>query len=139
MKLSIDLKWKQNMAFEAEVGGHKIMVDTNTESGGENLGPSPKALMLVSLAGCTAMDVVAILKKMHVDLKAFRILTEGDVAEDHPKRYQQMHLIYEFTGHKLPLDKLQKAIDLSVEKYCGVMATLQSALPITYEIKTVEG
>ena len=134
----IKSKWMGDMAFEADVNGHKIMMDANTESGGHDLGSGPKKLMLVALSGCTGMDVVSILKKMRVEIEKCTIEVQGDVAEDHPKRYTKMHVIYEFTGKNLPYDKLQKAVKMSEDTYCGVEALYRMAIEVTSEIHVVE-
>ena len=127
------------MAFEAEISGHKILLDAKTEVGGENKGPQPKPFMLAALGGCTAMDVISILKKMRIELEKFNVIVEGDLTEDHPKHFYKMHVIYEFTGKNLPLDKLQKAVELSEERYCGVSAVYRKAMEVTSEIKIIEG
>jgi putative redox protein len=132
------LTWKSGMAFEADIDGYKIEVDATPENGGAGKGPRPKPLVMVALAGCTAMDVISILQKMRVELEGFSIKTEGELTEEHPKHFTQIHLIYEFKGKNLPLDKLEKAINLSEERYCGVWATYRKAMNITYEIKIVE-
>ena len=90
---------------------------------------------MASLGGCTGMDVVSILKKMKVEVTEFNVRVKETLADEHPKHYTAIHLIYEFSGNNLPLDKIKHAIELSQEKYCGVSATLKKALPITYEIK----
>jgi len=132
MKESVNIKWLENMAFEGTVNGHKI---ANLEVGGENRGPRPKPFMLFALAGCTGMDVVSILKKMRVDLDYFNVIVEGDLTEEHPKHFTSMHVIYEFKGKDLPMDKLEKAIELSEERYCGVSAVYKKAMKITSEIR----
>ena len=137
-KLSITTKWLENMSFETEVNGHKIIIDAASEVGGENKGPRPKPLMLSALGGCTGMDVISILRKMKVEPEDFRVIVEGDVTDEHPKHFFKMHVIYQFTGKNLPMDKLQKAVSLSEEKYCGVSATLRKALELTSEIKITE-
>jgi len=134
----INTEWKGDMAFEADVNGHKVMMDAAVEAGGKDTGSSPKKLMLVALSGCTGMDVVSILKKMRVDLDKLTIEVQGDVAPEHPKRYTNMHVIYEFTGKNLSLDKLQKAVTLSEETYCGVEALYRMAIKVTSEIRIVE-
>ena len=116
----VRVNWLENMAFEAEVNGHKIIIDAAEAVGGENRGPRPKPLMLVALAGCTGMDVVSILKKMRVEVETFNVVVEGDLTEEHPKQFSKMRIIYEFKGNDLPMDKLEKAINLSEERYCGV-------------------
>lgn len=79
--------------------------------------------MLVALAGCTGIDVVSILKKMRMNFDEFKIMVEGELTEEHPRHFTRMHVVYEFKGKYLPLDKIQKAIELSQQKYCGVSAT----------------
>lgn len=137
-KHSIKTEWKGGLAFEADVNGHKVMMDANEEVGGNNSGPSPKKLMLVALSGCTGMDVVSILTKMRVDIEKCNIEVQGDVTEDHPKQYFKMHVIYEFTGKNLPMDKLEKAVKMSEETYCGVEALYRKAIEVTSEIRVIE-
>jgi len=138
-KESVTTKWLGNMAFEGDIEGHKIVMDAGPLAGGENRGPRPKPFMLLALGGCTAMDVISILKKMRVEVDSFNVKVEGDLTEEHPKHFFKMNVIYEFTGKDLPMDKLQKAIELSEEKYCGVSAVYRKALEITSEIKVVTG
>lgn len=134
----IRTEWKGNLAFEADVNGHKVMMDAPVEGGGQNLGGSPKKLMLVALSGCTGMDVVSILKKMRIDIEKCNIEVQGDVTDDNPKQYFKMHVIYEFTGKDLPLDKLEKAVKMSEETYCGVEALYRKAIEVTSEIRIIE-
>jgi putative redox protein len=134
----IKSEWKGDMAFEADVNGHKVIMDANIEGGGHNLGPSPKKLLLVALSGCTGMDVVSVLKKMRVDIQKCSIEVQGDVAEEHPKRYTKMHVIYKFTGKDIPMDKLEKAVKMSEDTYCGVEALFKLAIDVTSEIKIIE-
>ncbi len=138
MKDTISLNWQENMAFETEVNGHKLVIDAYDEVGGQDKGPRPKPLILVSLGGCTAMDVISILKKMKVKIEGFKVHVEGDLTEEHPKRFSKMHVIYEFKGKDLPMAKLKKAISLSEERYCGISATLKDVVVLTSEIKIIE-
>jgi len=135
MKTSLNVNWKSGMAFESEINGHKITIDANESVGGNDLGPRPKSLMLLSLAGCTGMDVVSILKKMRVDLDDFAIEVEADLTEEHPKQYSKMNVIYKFWGKDLPMDKIEKAVSLSDERYCGVSAVYKKAIEMTHEIR----
>lgn len=137
MKESIDVNWTGNMSFEATVGDYKIALDADPSVGGENKGPKPKPFVMIALAGCTGMDVVSILKKMRVEYKNLRIKVDAELTDEHPKKYTKMTVVYEFEGDDLPMDKLQKAVDMSKEKYCGVSATLHDVVDISYEIKTV--
>ena len=135
MKDTIEVKWMGDMAFEAIIQEHRILMDAKEEIGGHNQGPRPKPLLMVSLAGCTGMDVISILKKMKVNPVEFNIRVEGGIADDHPRLFTSMHIIYEFRGDDLPLDKLSHAIELSQDKYCGVNASLKKAMPVTWEIR----
>jgi putative redox protein len=137
MKDAVKIDWKEGLAFETTLDGHKLIVDAKEENGGSGKGPRPKPLMMVALAGCTGMDVVSVLKKMRVELEGFSVQIEGEITDEHPKHFTAMHIIYEFQGHDLPMDKLQKAIELSQERYCGVSASYKKAMQITYEIKLV--
>lgn len=123
-----------NLAFEYELNGHKIITDATEENGGDNLGPGPKSLLLVGLIGCTAIDVSSILKKMRVEYDDLTIEAETHQTDEDPKVYKDIHLVYRFKGKDLPLNNLNRAISLSMEKYCGVSAMLEKATPITYEI-----
>lgn len=129
------LTWKGDMEFETELNGHQLIIDASPEVGGHNRGPRPKALMLTALAGCTGMDVISILGKMKIVPEEFNVSVDGHLTEEHPKYYELMHIIYEFKGDDLPIDKLKKAIELSQDKYCGVSALYKKAIKLTYEIK----
>lgn len=134
MKETIKATWLNDLSFEAEVDGHKIYMDTAAEHGGKNLGPRPKPMMMVALAGCTGMDVAAILKKMRLEIESLSVEVEGDVTEDHPKRFEGMKVIYRVKGKELPLASVEKAVKLSRERYCGVSANYAEAFPIAHEI-----
>jgi len=135
MTETISMSWLSDMSFEADVNGHKIYLDAAPEHGGKNLGPKPKPLMMVALAGCTGMDVVSVLHKMRVNFESLIIRVEGNLTEEHPKHFDRMKVIYEFTGKDLIMDKLEKAVELSRDKYCGVMANYRESMEIDFEIK----
>lgn len=135
---AIDLTWNSGMAFETEINGHKLVIDADNDFGGEDRGPRPKPLMLLALAGCTGMDVISILKKMRVEVKGFNVKVEAEMTDDHPKVYRTMHVIYQFKGRDLPMDKLQKAVDLSEERYCGVSAVYRTAVEMSSEIRIID-
>jgi len=131
----VSTKWLENMSFESEINGHKIIIDAKEEVGGQDKGPRPKPLMLAALGGCTAMDVISILKKMRVEVKNLNVIVEGELTEEHPKYFHKMHVIYEVEGDHLPMDKIEKAVSLSEEKYCGVSVVYRKAMEITSEIR----
>lgn len=135
MQDTLNVAWQGKMAFEATLGNHKIVVDADPQFGGEGRGPKPKPLMLVALAGCTGMDVVSLCEKMRVPIEGLNIRIESVMADDHPKKYTDLKVIYEFTGTNLPMDKLQKAVAMSEEKYCGVIATLKDSVRLSYDVR----
>lgn len=135
MGSKIECRWLENMAFEAEVDKHKLVMDAGEAAGGNDLGPRPKALTLVSLAGCTGMDVISILKKMNVNPDEFHVSVEGELTKEYPRYYEKILVSYHFKGKNLPEDKLARAVELSREKYCGVLALLQKGTEVDYEIK----
>ncbi|TFH27947.1 MAG: OsmC family peroxiredoxin [Bacteroidia bacterium] len=134
-KETVSTKWLENMSFESEINGHKIIIDAKPEVGGQDRGPRPKTLMLAALGGCTSMDVISILKKMRIEVKSLNVIVEGELSEDHPRRFQKMHVIYELEGDNLPMDKIEKAVTLSEEKYCGVSAVYREAMELSSEIR----
>jgi putative redox protein len=134
MVTSLNGKLVGKMAFEMDINGHKLITDTSVENGGDDLGYRPKTLLLAGLIGCTGIDVMMILNKMKVELEDVNIDVEADVVDEDPKVYKYIKLNYRFKGKDLPLDKIQRAVELSQEKYCGVSAMLSKAVPITYEI-----
>ncbi|WP_437396162.1 OsmC family protein [Flagellimonas lutimaris] len=114
--------WLGGTTFEStNPSGHTIKIDTSPEHGGSNEGLRPKALMLTSLAGCSGLDVASLMKKMKLEVEEFKIETIANLTDEHPKYYDSAVIEYHFTGPNLKEDKLKKAVDLSVEKYCGVM------------------
>jgi len=131
-------KFIEGMAFETEVGGHKIIIDAEEKVGGKNLGPSPKPLILNALSGCTAMDVISILRKMRVEPEEFVVEVEANNTDEHPKYFDTIKLIYKFKGKDLPMSKLEKAVSLSQERYCGVSYMLSKTVEITHEIVVEE-
>ena len=135
---TITATWLDKMAFEVDVNGHKLTIDAVPEVGGEDRGPRPKPFMLAALGGCTAMDVISILQKMRVEVDDFKVHVTGDLTEEHPKQFYKMHVVYEFTGKDLPMDKLKKAVELSEERYCGVSAVYKKVIELTSEIRVNE-
>jgi len=121
------------MAFDVEIEGHTLIIDAAEKVGGQNLGPTPKPLLMASLGGCTAMDVISLAKKMRQDVESFDVEMEADLTEEHPMRYTDIKLIYKFKGKDLDRTKLEKAVSLSQNRYCGVSATLDT-VNITSEI-----
>jgi putative redox protein len=121
MSHKITTNWKGNMLFDSDnPSGYHVLMDTDVE-GKTREGLSPKALMLSSLAGCSGLDVVSILDKMKIDTYDLKMEVEGLLTDEHPKYYHTVILDYHFTGKDLNEEKINRAVQLSIEKYCGVM------------------
>ena len=121
--------WVKGHAFQSEHEGNKIAIDGSAENG-----HGPKALLLSALAGCSGIDVVDILIKMRVEFSDFTMEAEAEQTEEHPKIFKQIHITYKLKTAPENRDKLKKAIELSLEKYCGVAAMLRKNSPIDYAI-----
>jgi putative redox protein len=130
--------WQTNMAFEAIVNGHSIIMDTDATGGGHNEGPRPKILLLAGLGGCTGMDVVSILAKMKIVPEKFWMEISAELSNEHPKVFNQIKLVYFFKGENLEYNKLEKAVHLSKERYCAVSAMLSKTAEMNIEIKIVD-
>jgi putative redox protein len=100
---------------------HSFTIFDASQDNGETVGYSPKALMLSSLAGCSGLDVVSLLKKMRAEVSNFKIDVTGELTEEHPKFYHKVVVDYHFSDADLKKDKIEKAVNLSVTRYCGVM------------------
>ena len=126
------------MSFDVELEGHHFTIDADEQFGGQDRGPRPKALLLSGLAGCTAMDVVSILGKMKMPYDSFAVEVDADMTDEHPKVYSDIRVRYVFTGSDLDRAKIEKAVKLSEERYCGAIAMLGKSAHITSEIVTNE-
>lgn len=118
----ITTTWLGGMVFEStNPSGNTLKIETDPTHGGKGEGLRPKALMLTSLAGCSGLDVASLIQKMKLEVDDFKIDTIANLTEEHPKYYDSVIVEYHFYGPNLNEAKLKKAVDLSVEKYCGVM------------------
>ena len=122
----ITCDWKENKQFNAIVNEHEVILDDRFESGGTNLGPRPIPLMLAALAGCNGMNIMNVLKKMRIDVDSLNIKVKGELTDTDPKMYKKVFLDFHFTGKNLDREKIDKAIQLSEEKYCGVSEMFRS-------------
>ena len=132
----VSTEWKGGMAFEStNPSGLNLRIDAGPEDGGTGEGLRPKALMLSSLAGCSGLDVASLIAKMKLEVERFHIEIKGDLTEEHPKFYDKVLIEYHFHGPELSEPKLQRAVELSVEKYCGVMEMFRRFAEL--EIQTI--
>ncbi len=137
--MSMKLERIGEMAFHVKTpSGHDVNLDGNEKVGGKDSGARPMELVLVSLMGCTSMDVVSILRKMKVTDYEYYMEVESEKSDEHPKVFTKIHLIYNFAGKNLPKDKIEKAVELSQDKYCSVSAMLRATVDLSYDINYVE-
>ncbi len=134
MNQEISFEYNGGMSLKGEVNGHELIIDADDSFGGNDLGPRPKPLILVALIGCTAMDVVSLLKKMRVDFKDLKVSANGELTDEHPKYYHKIKLTFDIWGKDLNRAKVEKSVVYSQERYCGVTAMLEKSSDITYEI-----
>ncbi|NLC76830.1 MAG: OsmC family protein [Clostridia bacterium] len=127
--MQITAKWLGNMDFEAEnTRGHKVAM-SNMEG---TIGPTPMELVLMGLGGCTGLDVISILNKMRIDYRRFEVQVSGERAEDHPKVFSQVSVVYKIWGDNIPEEKLARAVELTQEKYCSVLHMVNKTAQIQY-------
>jgi putative redox protein len=119
------------MAVLGESGsGHGVVMDGAPAVGGQDKGATPKELTLLSLGGCTALDVISIMRKMQVPFQSFRIELEADTSDAHPSVFTEIRLVYRTEGEGVLREKVDRAIQLSQEKYCGVTHMLNKTAKI---------
>ena len=134
MAVKVTTKWLGEMRFEStNPSGQNLFIDAGEENGGKGGGYRPKALMLSGLAGCSGLDVASLIKKMKLEVADFKIEIDANLTEEHPKFYDKVTLSFHFYGDNLKEKKLQKAVDLSVEKYCGVMEMFRQFAELSVE------
>ena len=129
--------WKHDMAFDSELEGNQISINGGLDENGKRLGFGPKALLLTGLAGCSGIDVVDILKKMKVEFSKLIVTAEAELVEEHPKVFKEITLVYITDVPAGDTDKLKRAIELSLDKYCGVAAMLKKNSPINFRIEPI--
>ncbi|MGV6860914.1 MAG: OsmC family protein [Putridiphycobacter sp.] len=134
MTHKVSSEWQSDMHFVTDTEGGNVVLDADEAVGGKGLGLRPKPLMLVALAGCTAMDVASLLKKMRAEVKDFKVDVEGELTEEHPKYYHKVVVHYYFGDETYKKDKIEKAVDLSVNRYCGVFEMFRQFSKIEYKI-----
>jgi len=137
MTNKVELNWKGHMLFESVTPEGNVLIDAAKEVGGQGKGVRPKAMMLSSLAGCTAMDIVSLLRKMRAEVDDFKVEVVANLTDEHPKYYDKVHVIYRFYGDEFKKDKIEKAVTLSAERYCGVIEMFRQFSEVTHEIQYI--
>lgn len=134
---NIKTVWEGGMAFDSQLMGGNIALDADEAVGGQDKGVTPKQLMLSALSGCTAMDVASLMKKMRVEVDAFDVSVEAELTDQHPKYYKTVKVTYNFEGKNLDQPKLNKIVNLSIERYCGVFEMFRQFAEISTEINFI--
>ena len=138
--MDASVTWKQGMTFTGTADtGFEVPLGADPQVGGANDGFRPLELMAVSLAGCTAMDVVSILRKKQQELTAFQVKVQSDQAQEHPHVFTHTVITYQVTGRNLDEAALRRAVELSVTKYCPANAMLSKVVPIELHYEIHEG
>ncbi|MCI0329693.1 MAG: OsmC family protein [candidate division Zixibacteria bacterium] len=128
--------WKEKIAFDGKSeSGHTIPMDTAVDKGGDNSGPSPMELLLLSLGGCTAMDVVVFLKKRRVEPEGVEVEIEAERAKEHPQVFIKATILYKFKGEGIKESDVKWAVELSQNKYCSVTAMFSKTAKIDFRWK----
>ncbi len=127
------------MRFDVETGsGHHVILDAAEHNGGQNSGPQPMEMLLVALAGCSGMDILSILRKKRQDITGYELRIHGRRAEEHPKVYLDITLEHIFTGHNIRPEAVERAIELTEERYCGASAMLGKTATIGHMFSIIE-
>jgi putative redox protein len=127
--------WTEKSQFTSDnPSGHEFTMFDKSQDNGTVAGFAPKALMLSSLAGCSGLDVVSLLEKMRAEVADFKIEVTAELTDEHPKFYNKVKVDYHFTDSNLQPEKIQKAVNLSVTKYCGVMEMFRQFADVEIEI-----
>ena len=130
------VKWLDHMSFVGESGsGHSVVMDGAPEVGGRNLGIRPMEMLLLGLGGCSAFDVVLILQKSKQAVTDCEVLIEAERAEKDPKVFTKIHLHFIVKGHNLAPEKVERAINLSADKYCSASIMLGKTAEISHDFE----
>ena len=133
------ITYVNGMQFVGEAGsGHAIVMDGTPEAGGKNTGLRPMELLLIGIGGCSGMDVVSILKKKKQHVTGFEINVNGQKAETYPQKFTEIDMEFIIRGKKISEEAVKKAVQLSMDKYCSVKATLEGSAKIDYVYKIIE-
>jgi putative redox protein len=137
--MKIKLDWMENVAFKAQTeSGHTLIMDGAPEGGGRNLGPRPMETVLAGTGGCTAYDVVTILRKSRQDISGCMVNIDADRAETDPKVFTRIHFHFIITGRNIKREQVERAIHLSAEKYCSASIMLAKTAAISHDYEIVE-
>ncbi len=133
------IKWLDHMSFVGEASsGHSVVMDGSPEHGGRNLGPRPMEMILLGLGGCTSFDIISILQKSRVDVEDCIVEIEAQRAEDVPAVFTKIHVHYIVKGASLQDKHVNRAVELTSEKYCSVSMMLKESVELSYDYEIVD-
>lgn len=137
--MKVRLKWVEDASFLAQSeSGHAVLMDGPVEGGGRNLGPRPMEMLLMGTAGCSAYDVVHILKKSRADIRDCVVNVDAERASEEPKVFTRIHLHFTLTGKALKPEQVARAVKLSAEKYCSASIMLGKTAQISHDYEIIE-
>ena len=127
------------MRFDVKTGsGHHVILDAAEHNGGQDSGPQPMEMLLVALASCAGMDIITILRKKRQEITGYELRVHGMRAEEHPKVFLDITVEHIFTGHNIRTEAVERAIELTEERYCGASATLGKTATIKNTFRIIE-
>ena len=133
------IRWRNGMSFLAESGsGHEILMDGPPEAGGQNLGPRPMEMLLMGTGGCTAVDVLLILKKSRQEISDCVVEIEAERAAKDPKVFTRIHFHFILSGKRIKPEQIERAINLSAKKYCSASIMLSKTAELTHDFEIIE-
>lgn len=137
--LTARVKWVDGLQFVGESGtGHAIVMDGDKEAGGNNTGMRPMELLLIGLGGCSGMDVASILQKKKQQVTNIDINIKGEKADSYPKKFTEIGIEFIVSGKNLSEEAVKRAVELSMEKYCSVKATLEGVAKINFSYRVIQ-
>ncbi len=137
--MTVRAKLETGMRFDVETGsGHHILLDAAEHNGGQNAGPQPMEMLLVSLASCAAMDIISILRKKRQDIPAYEVRVWGGRTEEYPRVFVEITVEHIFLGQNIQPEAVKRAIELTEERYCGASAMLGKTATLTHTFRIIE-
>jgi len=131
--------WKERMSFEGTSdSGFKVPLGTSPNVGGDDDGFRPLELLAIGLAGCTAMDVISILRKKRQEISSFEVMVHAERSEEHPKVFTHLSIEYVISGKDISLEAVERAVELSANKYCPAQAMLKHVAPMEMKVTILE-
>ena len=138
-EMTVRATLETGMRFDVETGsGHHVILDAAEHNGGQNSGPQPMEMLLVALASCAGMDIITILRKKRQEITRYELRIHGERTEEHPKVFVDITVEHIFTGHNIRSEAVERAIELTEERYCGASAMLGKTATIGHTFTIIE-